>query len=407
MGSAQTSDTLRIPDHVPEALVQRVGLSDGPDFLSGPHAYLASLHDRLPPIFYNVHPLTGSAWIVTSYDDAYFVLRHPELFSTAGTGGPFVRDPDDYFKIIPIEIDPPEHRQYRAILDPIFSPKGVSQLEGKIRTLANQLIDQFIDKGECEFAKEFGRPLPVYVFLDLMGLPQNMMDTFVGWAMGLLHAYDRAGARKCMDEATEYLQKVIAEKTANPDDGVVSTIVHGKPGGRTMSDKEIFGFVFFLFIAGLDTVFATLNNIFVWLAEHPERRREIIDHPENLNVVMEELLRAYTVTFSGRTLTQDHVLGGISMKKGDKITCILPACNYDPAVFENPKEIDFHRPRKPNLAFSGGAHSCMGAHLARLEIKICIAEFLRRIPDFQIKAGEKVAYWPGAVIGPKSVPLSW
>jgi cytochrome P450 len=106
------------------------------------------------------------------------------------------------------------------------------------------------------------------------------------------------------------------------------------------------------------------------------------------------------VTFSGRTLTQDYELHGIQMKKGDKITSVLPTCNYDPAVFDNPTEINFNRPRKPTLAFAGGVHSCMGAHLARLEVKICITEFLRRIPEFKLKGGTKVEYWPGGVVGP-------
>jgi cytochrome P450 len=165
--------------------------------------------------------------------------------------------------------------------------------------------------------------------------------------------------------------------------------------------------VFFLFIAGLDTVFATLNNVFLWLAQNPDRRREIIDHPEKLNAIVEELLRVFSVTFSGRTLTQDYELRGVKMKKGDKITSILPTANYDPAVFANPRVVDFNRPRKPILAFAGGVHSCLGAHLARLEIKVCISEFLRRIPDFQLKPGTSIEYWPGGVIGPKRLPLTW
>jgi cytochrome P450 len=406
VNAIQFEELAAIPDHVPAELVHTLGLTDGPEFLAAPHAFMAALHDRLPPIVFSPSRIARAAWQITSYEAAICVLRQPKIFSTAGTG-PFPRDPDDYFKIIPVEIDPPEHRLYRAILDPMFSPKGVAQLEGKIRGLANQLIDSFIDKRECEFAKDVGRPLPVYVFLDLMGLPKDMMDTFVGWALGLLHAHDREIAERCMSEATVYLKSAIDEKTRQPDEGVVSAIVHGKPGGRPMSDKEIFGFVFFLFIAGLDTVFATLNNIFLWLAENPEGRREIIGHPESLAAAVEELLRVFSVTFAGRTLTQDYELYGVKMKKGDKVTCILPACNYDPAAFKDPKEVNFQRPRKPNLAFSGGVHSCMGAHLARLEIKICISEFLRRIPEFRVKKGTTIEYMPGAVIGPKTVPLTW
>jgi cytochrome P450 len=240
-----------------------------------------------------------------------------------------------------------------------------------------------------------------------MGLPQEMRDTFVGWAMGLLHAQDRKVAERCMRETVAYLKTAIAEKEQRADESVLSAIVHGKANGEPLTPQEIFGFTFFLFIAGLDTVFATLNNVFLWFAQNPERRREVIAHPDQIDATVEELLRVFAVTFSGRTLTQDYELKGVKLKKGDKITSILPAANYDPAAFENPREVNFSRKRKPNLAFAGGVHSCMGAHLARLEMRISIAEFLRRIPDFGLKEGTKIEYWPGGVVGPKWVPLTW
>jgi len=406
MGTTQASHEYSIPAHVPAELVRPIGLTEGPEFLAAPHAFMADLVTTQPRIFFSPSHHATNAWCVTHYEDVYHVLRHPEIFTTRGSTA-FPRDPNNYFHLIPLEIDPPDHRKYRALLDPRLSPKSVAKLEGTIRKLANDLIDEILDQGGCEFTKAFGRPLPVSVFLDLMGLPQDMRDTFVRWAMGLLHAQDRQIAGKAMQETVAYLQTVIQEKTRHPDDGAVSAIVHGQPGGEPLSGQEIFGFVFFLFIAGLDTVFATLNNIFLWLAQNPARRQEIIDNPGNIDAVLEELLRVFSVTFSGRNLTQDYEMHGVKMKKGDKVTCILPAANYDPAAFPNPKEVNFHRPRKPTLAFTAGVHSCMGAHLARLEMKIALVEFLRRIPNFQVKEGTKIEYWPGGVIGPKMLPLTW
>lgn len=406
MAATQALDQFVIPAHVPPELVRPIGLTEGAEFLAAPHAFMADLLTTQPRIFFSPSHHATNAWVVTHYDDIYHVLRHPEIFTTRGSTA-FPRDPNNYFHLIPLEIDPPEHRKYRALLDPMFSPKAVARLEDTIRKLANDLIDDIVDKGGCEFTKAFGRPLPVSVFLDLMGLPQDMRDTFVGWAMGLLHAQDRQVAGKAMQEAVAYLQTVIEEKTKHPDAGAISVIVHSKPGGEPISGQDVFGFVFFLFIAGLDTVFASLNNIFLWLAQNPARRQEIIDNPGNINAVLEELLRVFSVTFSGRNLTQDYEMRGVKMKKGDKVTCILPAANYDPAVFENPKEVNFHRQRKPILAFTAGVHSCMGAHLARLEMKIALTEFLRRIPNFQVKEGTKIEYWPGGVVGPKVVPLTW
>lgn len=406
MAAAQDSAQRNIPPHVPAELVRPIGLTEGPEFLAAPHAFMAALHDTHPPIFFSTSEHASNAWLLIKYEDVFFVLRHPEIFTTAGAT-PFPRDPNDYFYMIPLEIDPPHHRKYRAMIDPMVSPRTVATMESSICKLANQLIDEFIDKGACEFTTDFGRPLPVSVFLGLMGLPQDMRDTFVGWAMGLLHAQDRKVAEVCMRETVAYLKEAIAEKTQTPDESVLSQIVHGKAAGEPLTRQEIFGFTFFLFIAGLDTVFATLNNVFVWLAQNPDRRREVLANPDNIDATVEELLRVFSVTFSGRTLTQDYKMRGVKFKKGDKITSILPAANYDPAAFENPKEVNFRRKRKPNLAFAGGVHSCMGAHLARLEMKICIKEFLRRIPDFRLKDGTRIEYWPGGVVGPKSVPLVW
>jgi cytochrome P450 len=406
MAAVQGSDNRQIPTHVPPELVRPIGLTEGPEFLAAPHAFMASLHDTHPPIFYSTSQHAGNAWMLINYEDVTFVLTHPKIFTTKGST-PFPRDPNDYFYMIPLEIDPPEHRKYRGLIDPMLTRQAVAALESSIRQLANRLIDQFIDTGGCEFTTDFGRPLPVSVFLDLMGLPQQMRDTFVGWAMGLLHAQDRNIAQKCMHETVAYLRKAIQEKTQQRDEGLLSAIVHGQKDGEPLTAQEIFGFTFFLFIAGLDTVFATLNNAFLWLAQNPERRREIIANPDNIDRTAEELLRVYSVTFSGRTLTEDYELHGVRLKKGDKVTCILPAANCDPAAFANPREVNFNRPRKPIFAFGGGVHSCMGAHLARLEIKIAITEFLRRIPNFQVKEGARIEYWPGGVVGPKAVPLSW
>src|SRR5439155_3647924 len=218
--AAQLAEKLTIPPHVPPELVHPVGLTYGPEFLAAPHDYMASFHEQFPPIFYCPSEMTGNAWFLLKHADCFFALRHPEIFTTAGAT-PFPRDPDNYFPMVPLEIDPPGHRKYRAVLDPMFSPQAVLRLEGTIRKLANDLIDKFIDRGECEFTAEFGRPLPVSVFLDLMGLPQEMRDTFVKWAMGLLHSQSREIAAQSMEETCAYLASAIEEKKRKPDNGAV------------------------------------------------------------------------------------------------------------------------------------------------------------------------------------------
>ena len=230
------------------------------------------------------------------------------------------------------------------------------KLEGKIRKLANDLIAQFIDNKQREFTEVFGRPLPVMVFLDIMGLPQAMRDTFVAWAMALLHSTDRTIMAETMGKITAYLKSAIVKKKAQPDDGVVSLIAHAAPGGVPLSDKEVFGFVCFLLIGGLDTVFATINNIWLSLAQNPAKVRERIADPDNISTQPEKRLRVGSVTFSGRVLIQDVELRGVQLKKDDRVTCVLPACNFNPDVFPNPREVNFHRPKKTTLAFIGNVH---------------------------------------------------
>ena len=394
-----------VPDHVPPELVRQAGIIYSPEFLSNPYEFFPAMHEKFPPVFYDVGPF-GNCWVMTKHEDALFALRHAEYFSNEDAT-PFPRDPANWFYFIPIEIDPPDHRKYRNIVDPVVSPQGVLKLEDSIRSLANQLIDDIIDKRECEFDEAFGRPLPVLVFLDLMGLPRDMCDTFVSWAMALLHSNDRQIMGDTLKKIGEYLQTQIDAKLANPDDGLISRIVHAEFDGQKISERERYGFVVFLFIAGLDTVFATMNNIWAWLAKNPDRVQEIINDPDNINAQVEELLRVFSVTFSGRMVAQDVEMRGVKMKKGDKVTSILPACNYDPEVFPNPREVNFHRPKKIILAFTVGVHSCMGAHLARLEIKIALQEWLKRIPNFKLKDGAQIEYRPGGVVGPESVPLVW
>ena len=395
-----------IPDHVPPELVMDVGHILGPEFLSDPYGYYAAIHERCPPLFYSASPIMGNNWTTIKHADALRALRDPEYFRT-GEVAVFPREADNWYHMIPQEIEPPQHRKYRNIIDPILSPRAVLDLANDIRKLTNDLIDEVIDAGACEFTEQFARPLPVSVFLKFMGLPLDKRDQFVVWVVKIISAFGGPDAVPVMREIEAYLATVIAEKRENPTDDAISRIVHGAIDGEPLGERDIFGFVFFLFIAGIDTVYAAMNNIWVWLARNPDRRREMIATPENIDAQLEELLRIYGVTFSGRELIKDYELQGITMKAGERLFCMLPACNYDPDVFPNPREVRFDRPRKPILTFTGGIHACMGAHLARLEMKIALQEWLRRIPDFEIKPGAAIRYAPSGVIGPVSVPLVW
>ena len=401
-----TTAEKQVPDHVPPELVRSVELIVGEEFLKNPYEFMPAMHDTLPRLFYNVASPMGGGWMTISQPLAFKALRDQDHFHVPPLFI-FPRYEDNWFRMIPLEIAAPDHRKFRNILDPMLSPRGVLALEADIRTLANDLIDKFVDRGECEFTEEFARLLPVSVFLNFMDLPLSKIDQFVEWVVALIQFADFARAKEIMGEIEEYLLTVIEEKRAHPDDKAISRIVHATFDGQPMEERDVFGFTFFLFIAGIDTVYAALNNSWLWMARNPDRVRELVGAPDNRDAQVEELLRAFAPTFSARYLTKDLELDGVLMKAGDSFMSFLPACNYDPEVWENPREIDFNRQRKPILTFTGGVHSCMGGHLARLEFKIGLEEWLKRIPEFSLKPGTEIKYTPSGVVGPDKLPLVW
>ena len=401
----RNAGTGQIPPHVPKELIRSVGLTTGPEFLANPHDFMAKMHQNYPPIFYDVNEHCN-AWQFIKHEDALFALRHWEYFSNEGAT-PFPRDPNDYFYFIPIEIDPPQHRKYRNIVDPLFSPQGVLKLEGLIRQRARDLLDQFADKGECEFTTAFGRPLPVSVFLDIMGLPQDMRDTFVEWAVDLLHAHDRETMGRAMKNIVAYIKQAIAEKKAHPDEGVVSRIAHAAPDGQPLSDKEVFGFVIFLFIGGLDTVFATLNNIWLWLAQNPDRCREIIARPQRHRQYRRGTAAALVRDFLRPRGCAGHRNAGRQDEEGrphhQRAACLQlrsrslpkpsrgelrPSAQDDPGI---------HR-RRPQL------HGRTSRPAGSQDRTAGVAE---AHPEFSVSPDEQIVYRPGGVVGPENVPLVW
>lgn len=394
-----------IPAHVRPESVFDSGVMFSDDYLAAPHEFMAAMHEKYPPVFYDINH-KANYWMFTKHADCLQVLRQTDAFRTLDSLT-FPRDPDDWFYFIPEEVDPPHHRKYRNIVDKIFCPAGVLALADTIRQRANLLIDAFVEKGECEFAHQFARPLPVTMFSDIVGLPHDMLDTFVIWADKMVHSPDNNVRGEALAEAMDYLKRTIDEKKAKPDGKVIDLIINAEIDGRPISEKEIFGFVQFLFLGGLDTVYATMNHIWYWLAQNPDRVQEIIARPDDIDRIVEELLRRFGVAFATRVVMKDVEMRGITMREGDRVWLILPAANFDAEVFPDPLAVDFDRPRRTIQSFGLGVHSCMGAHLARLEVKIALQEWLKRIPEFSVSPDANIRYYPGSVVTPSSLPLIW
>jgi len=310
-------------------------------------------------------------------------------------------------KALPVSADPPEHDKYRVLLNPWFSPKMVNQLEANIYAIVNQLIDGFADKGECDVAYGFGRIYPVKVFMSLMGFPDEKFEDFLSWGYAMLHEMTnlermRWGAKS----ALAYLRGFVEEIRKNPGNNLASHIVHGKVEGRPLTDDEIIGMMFFIWIGGLDTVAATNTLMFRQLALNPALQEKLRQDPALLPEAVEEFLRMNPTVNTARVAKVDHELHGVKIKKGDRVMCLIAAGNYDPAEFRDPLHFHADRAENRHLTFIAGPHRCLGSHLARRELKIALGEFLRRIPSFRMKPGADRTVVPG-LIAMQRLPLVW
>jgi cytochrome P450 len=351
------------------------------------------------------------AVVLSRLADIEMALKHTELFSSNMDAV----DLGNVRPLIPLQIDPPEHAKYRRILDPLFTPREMARREPEVTKLVNEMIDAFADRGQCDFHAEFAVPLPCTVFLQLLGLPLEDLEQFLTWKDGVIrpeggpftfeerHAATAPVAQKIYD----YFERAIDDHIANPRDDVLSALIAADVEGQPLSREELLDICFLFLIAGLDTVTDSLDCFFVYLARHPEHRRQLIDQPDILPSAIEELLRWETpVPGVARVAMQDIEVAGCPISKGERVSPLLGAANTDPTEFADPEVVDFCRNPNRHRAFGGGPHRCLGSHLARMELRVALREFHRRIPDYEIPPGTELSY-TGGLRSVESLPLTF
>jgi cytochrome P450 len=346
-----------------------------------------------------------------------FVLRHHELFSSASD-----LPLGNVRPLIPLNIDPPQHSKYRKILDPLFAPKRMDALEADVTARANRFIDSFVGRGECNFTDEFAELFPSAVFLGLMGLPWEELDTLLALRDGILHT-ERFDPRSNVDPMARfavmnatgqriyaYFNEQLDAREASPTDDILTHFTTAEVDGDRMTREEILDLCFLFLIAGLDTVSDSLTCMFAYLATHPAHRRQIVDTPEIIPSAVEELLRWESPVPYGvpRVATRDVELpNGTMVPEGTAVTVSYGGANIDPAEFPDGSEVRFDRQPNRHIAFGGGVHRCLGSHLARRELRIALAEWHRRIPDYWIKPGHEELEYPPGLRHVKDLTLSW
>jgi cytochrome P450 len=371
----------------------------------GPNRAAAIEYLRRPGEVYRA----GDVYYITSREGVRFAQTNPEIFSSAKAFDGL----SAMIQLIPIAVDPPEHARYRKVLDPFFGPKRMRELEDGLRAKVRAHIDSFAPTGRCEAMTDLARKFPTQAILTLLGLPHDDLPQFLDWVDGIFHSDTASQANgepnarqmECSLALFGYLQDKIAHKRAHPDDGLISSVL-AISGDEAWTDEQMLGMCFVLVLGGLDTVTGAIGFCLLRLAEDPELRHSLIADPSRIPFFIEEVLRLDgPAQMVPRMTTQDVEVAGTLIPAGMQVSLVLGTANREGQRANDVDVIDLDE-RITHLAFGGGIHRCLGAHLARTELRLMLEEFHARIPDYTV-AGSPTLSWPAASVSLDTLPLEF
>ena len=354
---------------------------------------------------------TDGVLVVARREEMAKFLRHPAVRATDGVH----YNLGAQRPLIPLDLDGELHRKYRKLLDPLFSPKRVAGLAPTIRARTNALIDEFAGQGEAELLSGLCAPLPTHIFIDLLGLPINDLPLFLDFKEAVVRPQgataDEQQENMCAagERMYDYLVKVLDERRAGPPhDDLIGGFLTVEVDGERLTDTEIVDICYLLVIAGLDTVTSSLSCLLAWFADHPVERRRVMADPALLGRAIEELMRFESpVPLGHRWVTEDIEVHGRHFPAGSMVEVVWAAANVDPASFPGPLTVDLERRRNAHVGFAARPHRCLGSNLARLELRVALEEFHKRIPEYEITPGKEVRYTNYGVRAAIHLPITF
>lgn len=356
---------------------------------SDPVGSYRALREKSPVAWSEAH---GGYWILSDYKSVFEAARDDETFSErnsyGGEGLSVVIPKTPMHFHIPIEIDPPEFRKWRKIINPITAPAAVERMERMVKHYVTWFIDEIVEAGQCDMAQVIG--VPSIVTVDWLGLDVDDWRRYASAHHAALAAVPGSDRwKQAVEVDFPYLDKrtreVIAARRAEPADDIISYLVHAEVDGRVVTDDEVFAMVDLLLAGGVGTTASLVSNTVVWLYQHPDVRQRLIDDPSLLDKAIEEFLRFFSPTQGlARTVTQDIDFQGCPMHKGDRVLLAWSSANRDANQFENPDEVDIGRWPNRHTAFGIGVHRCAGSHLGRAMAKELLSQILTRMGDYVV-----------------------
>ena len=348
-------------------------------------------------------------WLLTSPEAVRFAHRHPEIFSSAkafdSLGSPV--------PLIPLAVDPPDHKKFRRVLDPMLAPRVINAMEDSLRSQVRALVSSFAARGTCDVVSDLSRLYPTQVFLTLFGLPLEDRDQFIAWVEMIVENSNRDSTAEPAPELVAaamnlftYLQGHVDIKRAHPAEDMLSAVL-GLEGDDAWSNDEVLGLCFLFTLAGLDTVAAAIGFVMLHLAARPDLRRGLVTDPSTVGPLIEEVLRLeLPAPTTPRVVTEDVEVCGTLIPAGAQVALCLATANRSPRWFGRPDDIDLGQADGGHLAFGGGIHRCLGSHLARRELRLVVEEFHGLIPDYELAPGaEPQVAWPSGTLHLTSLPL--
>ena len=357
-----------------------------------------ALRDAGPVVFMN------GFYYLTRREDVLAALRNPKVFSSR-----LALQPPGYpLPVLPLAFDPPEHTRYRKILQPYFSPQGLSKSRPVLQRHAADMIAGLADRGKCEAMADFANLYPFQVFLDLYGLPLEDLDHVIGLKDAVVADkpyLSQADLDKGM-ELLAYLNDAIQQRRQNPGSDMLSRVMTGE---GNFSDLELLGMSHLLILAGLDTVTAAIGFSLFELARRPRLRNALRDNPKQIRVFIEEIVRLEpSAPVAPRVTTEFVTVAGIMLPPGTPVRLCTAAVNRDGSDTMSTDNLVMDGKVHRHWGFGGGPHRCLGSHLARIELTIVVAEWLKQIPDFEVPADYTPEIrFPSKTFALKELPLHW
>jgi len=382
-----------------------IHLDTGPDRPVGQWSHDLNRLRELGPIFWNE---VTECWVLTRAKHVREVFQDPVVFTndSISPGNP---DPD--YTWIPSNVNPPQHVQFRQLLNRAFGPAPVARIEDRARRYCAMAIDEVRERGRCDYVAEIGGVYATRVFLELVDLPWEDAPLLLGWAERLFDSYFQGpDATAAFAESRQYFVDLVADRRRRPrptEEDFASHLLSSSVDGEPLTDDQVLNIFNQLMLAGLDTVKSAMSYAHLHLATHPEDRRRLVADESLVPTAVEEILRAFPLVMEGRKLSRDVEFHGVSMRAGEMVMLLLPAVMYDPDHFERPDEILIDRMPNNHLSFGGGPHRCLGSHLARMEMRVGLEEWHRRIPDYELDGAVGDVIERGGQLSLRSLPLRW